>query len=131
VTDSSTEESADCQELKRRIVTDHKSDIGGVLEEEVLNSEVRGTSPEPSAPKRKGRRKGGIMSDNLPGNPRAADLAARHEVMLLLQDHPQLWPQLYNMTLHQPVDWPSVLATLLSLVSTTMTTVATLTSIAA
>ena len=61
-------------------------------------------------------------------NPSAADLAARHEVMLLLQDHPALWPRLNEMTIHRPVDWPNVLATLLSLVNTTMTS---LTSIAA
>lgn len=64
-----------------------------------------------------------------PSNPEsAADVAARHEVMLLMRDHPQLWPRLNVLTLHMPIDWPQVLATLAAL--TTMEALTTVVNIA-
>jgi hypothetical protein len=42
----------------------------------------------------------------------ALAVAARYEIMLLMRQKPNLWPQLNTLTLNTPIDWPSVLAVL-------------------
>ena len=44
---------------------------------------------------------------------RAVDLAARHEVVVLVNANPALWPLLNEMTLIERPDWPAVLNRLL------------------